>query len=241
MLSLKKKKYYSDNREQFRSKFKLYYSNNKVKHRICYKQRYASNSTEIQKKARETRRVKREKVISHYSPDMKCINCGEARFECLAIDHIKNDGRKHIKEIGRSSFGLCLWIINNNFPSGFQILCHNCNFRKYVLLVESSSTYSKSRIQIKNEVLGHYSDGETSCVHCGINDIRVLTVDHKNNGGRIHRKRINMTRGGSQFYRWLKLMGYPPGYQTMCMNCNLGKWITGDREVINVDDVHIDF
>ena len=30
----------------------------------------------------------------------------------------------------KRTVGLHKWIIENNFPKGFQILCHNCNYAK---------------------------------------------------------------------------------------------------------------
>jgi hypothetical protein len=56
----------------------------------------------------------------------KCDCCGEDRFEFLAIDHSKGGGNIHRKEIGAKA-GIFRWLIRNNFPDGFRILCHNCN------------------------------------------------------------------------------------------------------------------
>ncbi len=61
-------------------------------------------------------------------PQCKC--CGEQTIQFLSIDHINGGGNKHRKEIGGSGYALYSWIIKNNFPDGFQILCHNCNQAK---------------------------------------------------------------------------------------------------------------
>jgi hypothetical protein len=42
------------------------------------------------------------------------------------IDHKNNDGYAHRKVVRGSSF--YAWLKRNNYPKGFQILCHNCNF-----------------------------------------------------------------------------------------------------------------
>src|SRR5260221_360879 len=47
----------------------------------------------------------------------------------LSIDHINGDGSKHRKEIGGGG-KIYKWLINNNFPSGFQVLCIPCNLHK---------------------------------------------------------------------------------------------------------------
>ena len=69
-------------------------------------------------------KARRLRCIEHYGG--KCACCGESRYEFLAIDHINGDGNEHRKKIGNGS---CIvgWLIKNNFPEGFRILCHNCN------------------------------------------------------------------------------------------------------------------
>ena len=58
----------------------------------------------------------------------KCSCCGESTYQFLSIDHIKGGGNKHRKAVKAQN--LYWWIIKNNFPEGFQILCHNCNLAK---------------------------------------------------------------------------------------------------------------
>ncbi len=76
-------------------------------------------------RAREAHRKTREKVLQWYGS--KCACCGEDRYEFLAIDHINGEGNKHRLEIGSSGFALYRWLIKNNMPVGFRVLCHNCN------------------------------------------------------------------------------------------------------------------
>ena len=73
---------------------------------------------------------KKLKVYNHYSNyDIKCNCCGEKHIEFLSIDHINNDGYIHRKTVrGGSEF--IRWLVSNNFPPGFQILCMNCNCSK---------------------------------------------------------------------------------------------------------------
>ena len=65
-------------------------------------------------------------VFNHYGHH--CVCCGETQPKFLAIDHIHGGGNKHIREIGLGNF--YKWLIKNNYPKGFQVLCHNCNFAK---------------------------------------------------------------------------------------------------------------
>ena len=43
----------------------------------------------------------------------------------LTLDHINNDGAEHRRRM--VSKDIVLYLIRNNFPEGFQILCYNCN------------------------------------------------------------------------------------------------------------------
>jgi len=77
-------------------------------------------------RAREaTRRVKQE-ILSHYGG--KCVCCGETTFEFLCIDHINGGGTAHRKEVG-SGTPFYRWL-RKTYPSGYQVLCHNCNQAK---------------------------------------------------------------------------------------------------------------
>lgn len=78
----------------------------------------------------ERTRLQRALVIAHYSNGSnRCACCGESQFEFLAIDHIHGGGKKHLASL-HGKGGIVRWIIRNQFPEGFQILCHNCNLAK---------------------------------------------------------------------------------------------------------------
>lgn len=83
-------------------------------------------------KRRQEKKERRLIVLKYYSSETPfCACCGEKTFEFLAIDHIKGDGNKHRKSIRpKGGFIIVDWIIKNNFPPLFQILCHNCNNAK---------------------------------------------------------------------------------------------------------------
>jgi len=99
----------------------------------------------ISKHAKEKKDKEKLEVYSHYSkihsnsdiPLCRC--CGlTSHIEFLSLDHITGkkvmDSELELVELGYSSnfkiHVLLNWIIKNNFPKGFQILCHNCNFAK---------------------------------------------------------------------------------------------------------------
>jgi hypothetical protein len=82
----------------------------------------------------------RDKVFNAYG-GYKCCICGEDRKICLTIDHINNNGAEHRKKIGKNSKQLIGWIIRNNYPPLFQILCRNCNWIKYHHFREAGVDY----------------------------------------------------------------------------------------------------
>lgn len=62
-----------------------------------------------------------------------CACCSEAHAEFLAIDHIDGGrygtmrGNDQRKVVGLQGYGFYRWLRNNKWPSGFRVLCHNCN------------------------------------------------------------------------------------------------------------------
>jgi hypothetical protein len=86
----------------------------------------------------------RDIVIEAYGGT--CVCCGVKERSFLSIDHIYGGGRKHIKKLGGGGTTFYRWLRKKKYPSGFQILCHNCNYSKYILGVCAHSL-------IKNKVI----------------------------------------------------------------------------------------
>ena len=81
-------------------------------------------------KMKEYRNKLKDRCFAAYGGYV-CACCKETEQSFLCIDHINNDGYQHRKEIGfRGGIGIYLWLIRNNFPPGFQVLCFNCNQSK---------------------------------------------------------------------------------------------------------------
>lgn len=75
-------------------------------------------------------------LLKHYSdsliPMCACKGCGLTSIEFLTLDHINGDGAIHrkITSTGQGGSKFYKWVKDNNFPSGLQILCMNCNMAK---------------------------------------------------------------------------------------------------------------
>lgn len=99
------------------------YLRNKARHNEQSKQWYKDNPDKAAEIRAKYRKKIKDQVFDHYG--WQCACCGESEPLFLAIDHINGGGNKHRKEIGRGN--MKRWLIQNNFPDGFQTLCHNCN------------------------------------------------------------------------------------------------------------------
>lgn len=92
-----------------------------------YRSKPENKKKENERKNGYHRRL-RSVVIGNYGGECACCGCDEDVF--LQIDHINNDGAKERKEKGLTSRKLLNYIINNNFPNTYQILCANCHQAK---------------------------------------------------------------------------------------------------------------
>lgn len=66
-------------------------------------------------------------VLNHYSLEgkIKCACCGTEDIDTLCMDHKNGDGNEHRKIVSASS--MFRWIMRNDYPDTFRILCANCN------------------------------------------------------------------------------------------------------------------
>lgn len=99
---------------------------------ICiYKRNKWYGISKTRNRNMQKNKLLRDQIIQHYGG--KCNCCGETERTFLAIDHIDGNGNIHRRKIKkRSGMAFCQWLINQNFPKKFQILCHNCNMSKYL-------------------------------------------------------------------------------------------------------------
>lgn len=102
------------------------------------KKKYQSTKEATEAQREHSRRRNREIrliVLRHYSSyNPFCACCGEKEINFLTLEHMEGGGNKHRQLIypnGKGRSGpISGWIIKNNFPAGFQVLCYNCNCAK---------------------------------------------------------------------------------------------------------------
>lgn len=84
---------------------------------------FVHHARELRRQKEARQKVKLE-VTNHYGG--KCACCGEARLVFLTMDHIAGDGAEHRRKI-KMKGNLHRWLKSNGYPSGFRVLCWNCN------------------------------------------------------------------------------------------------------------------
>lgn len=77
-----------------------------------------------QKKQQERSEIIKDLVFNAYG-GYACNCCGETIKEFLTIDHVNGDGAEHRRQLKNRN--MYSWLKKNDFPSGFQVLCWNCN------------------------------------------------------------------------------------------------------------------
>ena len=143
---------YQRNHAYYCSKCKYeHYSKPWQKNHSEYLRKYARrrlSDPKIWKRTKENRRKlhqrKRIEVLKHYSPSLTCKKCGFSNIYALSLDHIHGGGLSHRKKLGlRDCLLYYNWIIKNNFPKIFQVLCMNCQ----VIKARKNKEFGNNRIK----------------------------------------------------------------------------------------------
>ena len=105
----------------------------------------------------EEKLTRRTEIIMHHSQGkIKCMKCSENTLELLCVKTAIFQGKT---------------------------LCFNCNKLAHLDILEKKQVkhpkQRENRLKLKLEVLSKYSDKKTpQCICCGVEDIRVLELDH---------------------------------------------------------------
>lgn len=93
----------------------------------------ARNRQKLREKSRQERAKLRQEMLDVYGD--RCAFCGFNDKRALQLDHIANNGAAERKEAGGgqsfAGWQFYKWLRGQNWSSGYQVLCANCNLLKY--------------------------------------------------------------------------------------------------------------
>lgn len=117
--------------EETKNENEFYFQNNKPRS-LCKKCFTQYNDEHVSKVGLDRKdfnsiSTKRRKEIVIKSYGGKCECCGENRIEFLCVDHIDGGGTQE-RNNGLRGTAFYSYLIKNHFPSGYRVLCQNCNF-----------------------------------------------------------------------------------------------------------------
>ena len=126
------REYFKDNQLKIQERRRKYYQEHegdRLARHLSYEEVKFNPSflNANQSRATEWARKAKLKLLFHYSNGTnRGSRCGFDDMRALSIDHINGGGNKHRKKVKN----FYSWLIRNDFPDGYQVLCMNCQFIK---------------------------------------------------------------------------------------------------------------
>lgn len=97
---------------------------------------------------------------------------------------------------------------------------------KQLILAKIAAYARRKRDEHKLQVINHYTDNDPKCANCGLDILSLLSIDHINNDGAEHKRKLfsGKRRGDTRaVYKDIVEKNFPEGYQILCFNCNYHK------------------
>lgn len=128
-LSVKNNEDYKEKRRQAVELYRKRHPQRVLEQQRKYEKKRKRNKEADRLSFKKLYHKRRRKIIKYYGD--VCICCGEDNYKFLTLDHIDGNGNEHRRKVG-SGMGMLRWIIQNDYPPIFQVLCWNCNSAKGV-------------------------------------------------------------------------------------------------------------
>ncbi len=148
------KRYYLKNRERLIGERQEYRIKHREKNRLYNRAYRKRNKEKLNERGRTYSKKKRLEhkltVVERYGGSCNC--CSENNVFFLTVDHIGGNGRKHRMTTGGNMWR---WLVRNDFPTGFQILCFNCNSGRYLNGGVCPHGIRKVRVKMKLDESGN--------------------------------------------------------------------------------------
>lgn len=110
---------------------KQYYRQNKDRIKANVAARRAKAAEGGKDLNREWRAKLKDQVFQMYG-GWRCACCGETTPAFLQLDHINGRGTEERRSKGIGAFQIYSKIRKQGFPSGYRVLCANCNFGRHI-------------------------------------------------------------------------------------------------------------
>lgn len=169
----------ADNSEYVRQRRREKYVANPEVTKERNRVRYETNRELYRERNRQYRKEVRDQVFEHYGRG--CVCCGAT--DNLTIDHVDGGGTAHRLEVLGFAQGKVAgwvfyrWLIKNDFPEGFQVLCFPCNqskcntgqcrldhSRPRDAPIERCTAYHRRSQNLRNIGHGIFWCGRTACL-----------------------------------------------------------------------------
>jgi glutaredoxin-related protein len=224
-----KKEHYDKNQPRLVSEKRELRKKDPEKYKAIARKSNKKNKIKIDIKKKETHQELRKRVLEYYSEGTpKCIQCGVTGILFLNMDHIH--GRKQMKTDWDT--GKLYRYLDKEHPSGYQVLCYNCNMikelerkKEFHLQTPMAIKRRRQRMDTKIMVLTAYSKGTPKCSCCGFSNLDGLALDHI-----AGRKKMGHSKDlvSDDLRMWVKREfnktgKWPEGLQVLCHNCNGAK------------------
>jgi hypothetical protein len=171
---------------------------------------------------KEQRKAWREKCLA----EGRCGSCGRPNKDngaTCTICRKRRSKSEKAKLEERKRLGVCT--VCGNRKDSKLLKCKSCRDKNKRAVskvsVEKKREYGRKCI-VRKKIACMDAYGGPICVCCGVDILDFLCIDHIHRNGAEERKKLGTT-GGEKFYRHLRDNGYPPGYQVLCYNCNIGR------------------
>jgi len=110
---------------------------------------------------------------------------------------------------------------------GLNYRCGNCTKEDHRIDYIKHTERRKATVKvynkaIKKELFDYYG---RKCKCCGETENAFLSIDHVNNDGAEHKRKLGGERGtsGTIIYKSIINQGFPNTFQVLCFNCNWAK------------------
>ena len=178
---------------------------------------------------KENGAVKSRRLSRKWKTEGRCSHCGGERdnelyVTCTECRKKNQIAQRHLKA-KREAQKMCYRCGKVKVQDGYKT-CEDCSKKAYAYHKRDPKARARAKAKyqkVKDELFQAY--GGYCCACCGETEPMFLCIDHIDGNGEKHRTSIGVGTRGRNMYTWLKKNDFPLGFQVLCYNCNMGKYL----------------